>query len=212
MRDPLAAALDSIREPNLPPTEWDFRSLIHKNPSDVQRHELRAAVYYEYARESHSIQKLAEEYAELPTRSKKDFALGRWLAEPPISNGLFFLASLPFWTCILWPEFFPGTPWLAIPKPARAGRIKRYLHSSRKILFEAKRSTKEVQYWEISDADTRRLKSSGIEHRVIMFDWASGSNNEIVDAFARWVRHSRPSQFPSPRSDASRENVSAAFL
>jgi hypothetical protein len=144
-------------------------------------------------------------------RSKRGFALSRWLSEPVISDGLFFLASLPFWNCILWPKFFPETPWLAIPKSARNRRMTEYLHSSRKILFEVKRSTKGLRHWEVSDADTRRLKSAGIEYRVIMFDWASGTNNEIIEPFANWVRHSRPAQFPSPRTDASRENVTAAF-
>jgi hypothetical protein len=142
---------------------------------------------------------------------EKGFQSRRWPAETATSDGLFFLASLTFSNCILWPKFFPETPWLAIPKPIRARRITRYLNSNRKILFEIKKGTK-VRYWEISDSDTRRFKSSGIEHRVIMFDWASGSNNEIIAAFADWVRHSRPPQFPSPRDDASRENVNAALL
>jgi hypothetical protein len=38
------------------------------------------------------------------------------------------------------------------------------------------------------------------------------SNDQIIGAFADWIRHSRPKEFQRPRNDASRENVTAAFL
>ena len=44
----------------LPDSEWDFRSLFHQHANERQRFELRAAVFYEYARESAAIRKLLE--------------------------------------------------------------------------------------------------------------------------------------------------------
>jgi len=68
-----------------------------------------------------------------------------------------------------------------------------------------------VRRWEVSDKETRRF-TSGIEHLIIAINWTTGSNDDIIAALAKWIRHRRPTQFSAPRSDASRENVTAAFL
>src|SRR5437763_4140439 len=109
MTDPLAAALDSrLPKLKLPLAEWDFCSLIHKHPTDAQRHELRAAVYYEYARESPSIRKLAKQFSELPRSLRSQ----RWTSHRSITDELFFFTGLAFSHCVFWPKFFPTSPWL----------------------------------------------------------------------------------------------------
>jgi hypothetical protein len=207
----LADALNNLfKEPNLPPAEWDFRLLIHKLPTDKQRHELRAAIYYEYARESPAIRSLSKKYGNLPDQLRRDFQSLRWSGDPAISEPLFFLSSLPFANCILWSEYFPKMPWLLIPQPARDERIAHYLESSSRALFELK-ALDQVRPWEVSDPATRRFTSS-IEHLLIAIDWTGGSNNDIAEALANWIRKNRPSRFPPPHDDASRENVNGAFL
>jgi hypothetical protein len=71
---------------------------------------------------------------------------------------------------------------------------------------------KDLKKWELSDEETRRFKSSGVELLPMEINWTAGSNDQTIGAFADWIRHNRPKQFPPPRSDASRKNVMAAFL
>ncbi len=198
----------------LPESEWDFRSLFHKHPNELQRYELRAAVVYEYARESATVRKLAERFSKLPRSLREEFELSRWSKHPSFTLKLFFFTGLPFSHCMLWPKFFPKTPWLEIPISERGAAVRRYIERTSATLFEIKdyEEVKEWKEWEVSNEETRRWKASGIEYLPIAINWTAGSNDQIIAAFADWIRHNRPTGFPAPRSDASRENVTAAFL
>jgi hypothetical protein len=208
--DVLSPRIKWIDQP-LAQSEWDFRPLVHNDPSELQRFELRAAVFYEYARESPTIRKLAERFSKLPRKLRENIKLSRWSRHRLITRKLFFFTGLPFSHCILWLEFFPTKPWLEIPVSERCAAVKGYIERTSATLFEIK-DFEEVKGWEVSNKETRRFKSSGIEHLVIAIDWTVGSNDQIIGGFGDWVRHNRPKQFASPRSDASRENVTAAFL
>jgi hypothetical protein len=198
----------------VPKSEWDFSSLFHKKPNELQRHELRAAVFYEYARESPTIRKLAVRFSKLPRKLREEIELSRWSNYPLITPKLFFFTSLPFSHCILWPKFFPGTPWLEILIAERCAAVKRYIERTSATLFEIKgyEEVKEWKEWELSDEKTRRFKTSGFEYLPIAINWTAGSNDQIIAAFANWVRRNRPRQFQDLRSGASRKNVTAAFL
>jgi hypothetical protein len=200
-----------IEDP-LPQSEWDFRCLIHRHATELERHELRAAVFYEYARESPTIRNIARKFAKLPRKMRTEFEVFRWSNNPRITSELFFFSGLPFSHCILGSKFFPDTPWLEIPKSERNAAVERYIEKTRAILFEIT-AYGDVKHWEVSDQYSRRFKtSSGIEHVLIAINWTAGVNDQIIRAFGDWVRHNRPKQFPPPRNDASRRNITAAFL
>jgi hypothetical protein len=192
-------------------SEWDFRSLLHKCPNEIQRHELRVAIFYEYARESSTIREIAHQFSKLPSALRREFGLRQCSKHPRITRKLFFISSLPFSHCVFWPTFFPRTPWLKIPPSERRAAVEQYVRRMTATLFEIK-SYDEIREWEVSDKETRRFTSSGIEHLAVAIDWTVGSNDQIIAAFASWIRNNRPEALPSPRSDASRENVAAAFL
>jgi hypothetical protein len=108
--------------------EWDFRALDSKTPTPEQRLDLAAAIYYEYARESNSLRKLVREYSALPEPIRSAIesedrprALSSHTTE--VSERLTNMDFIPFWRCILWPEYFPNTPWLAIRHSERLRRI-----------------------------------------------------------------------------------------
>ena len=191
----------------LHPTEFDFRPLLHKHPSDAERAELRAAIYYEYARESDSIRKLAEEYEALPVEVRNYEP--ELFQKNPLSS--YFKTFTRFWNCIFWPDYFPHTAWLDIPPPERTNRIQSYLeeHPAGFLLQINKRD--ELKEWEFPKRG-RRIYSGGDEILIVEVNWAGGGNDDIINAFAEWVRSSRPKQYPPPRNDASRENVTAALL
>ena len=186
--------------------DWNFQPLIHKNPSIAQRDELWAAIVYEYARESDSIRKLAQEYASLPADLRNDkFSLHR--KNPLIA---YFMCVCP-WEFVFWPEFFPQTPWLTIPRAERDKRIKSCL-ASRSPEFLLKIN-------ELDSIDPLELPTKGCRHYsydferlIVEVNWGSGSNNDIIAAFGKHIRENRPPGNPPPRGDASRQNVIAAFL
>ena len=209
---------------DLPASEWDFRPLIHECPSPLERIELQAAICYEYARESSSIRKLAEEYAGLPRDVKHDvehngslFAHSESMFSGPVSEKLADFEIIPYWNCVLWPKFFPHTPWLDIPPYKRIKRAMAYVSSYGR---EALR----VNQWNLIPYPIRhpvpemplnpgaRFISSTVESLLISVDWTAGTNDDIINTFEDWVRKSRPEKFPSPRSDRSRKNVTVALL
>ena len=185
--------------------EWDFRPLIHKNPTQQQREELRAAIYYEYGRESDSIRRLASAYAKLP--GPKATAADLLNAKP---EALFHFTLIPFWNCIFWPQYFPSKPWLEIPPQQRTRRVQTYVKWKQVTLLR-------INDWddlapdEIPKRGWRCFVGTG-ENLILWLNWASANNSDIVAAFAHWVRKSRPENHPEPRGDASRENVTAALL
>jgi hypothetical protein len=192
-------------------SEWDFRPLIHKRPTQLQRYELRAAVFYEYARESPTICELAERFSNLPRKLRDKPELSRWSNDRRITREFFFFTGLPFFHCIFWPKFFPKTPWLDIPSAERHAAVERYIERTSATLFEIK-DFEDARGWEVSNQEVRRYKSSGIEHLLILINWAAGTNDQIIASFAGWVRNNRPAQFPAPRTHTSRQNVTDAFL
>src|SRR5439155_10991556 len=157
----------------LPDSEWDFRSLFHQHANERQRFELRAAVFYEYARESAAIRKLAEQFSKLPRSLQEEIELSRWSNHRLITRKLFFFTGLPFSHCILWPKFFPKTPWLEIPISERYTAVTRYIERTSATLFEIKgyEEVKDWKEWEISNEEARRFKTSGIEYLPIAINW-----------------------------------------
>lgn len=118
---------------------------------------------------------------------------------------------IPFWSCIFWPKYFPGTPWLEIPKPARAKRIQRYLKGRLRQPLVRINEWDELESYETPKRGGRCILGGG-ENLILWINWAEANNTEIIEAFAEWVRESRPKQYPEPRGDASRENVTATYL
>jgi hypothetical protein len=207
MKHPLAVALDSsVTKLRLPPAEWDFRALIHKNPTLEQRQELCAAVRYEYARESESLRKLADEFAELPDEDLEQKAT---LSYPKRGEFSLFTA-LPFWNCVLWPRFFPRIPWLCIPPEERLRRVRSYVKANRLWCLTINELDEPTEL-ELPKRGRRKFIDMK-ENLIVSIDWAAANNDEIVCAFEKWVRNSRPQDIPEPRGDASRQNVRAAFL
>ena len=201
-------------------TEWDFRPLIHKNPTPEQRNELQAAIHYEYARESDSIRKLAAEYAALPKHERElvegNFSLfdSSRAMFGPVSQELARMDYVAFWNCILWPEYFPQTPWLEIPPERRAERVQSY------VATRGSGCAITVNQWQFLQPERletprvpdARFFISRIESVLLSVHWASATNDDIIAEFDTWVRKSRPKWIGSPRNDASRENVTTAFL
>lgn len=224
-------------------SEWDFSALTARQCSnDGERAELRAAIYYEYARESDSIRKLVEEYAALPKklRLRLEKFTTSLLAESAdwggsVSRRLALMHFIPFKNCILWPEFFPQTPWLKIPSPMRAARVAQFVkahppgyllqineHDPR-VVFERPAQTVQLRTRRLSKAKALEMKSSksterwrffsgGVEHLLVSVNWSLGNNSEIAARFHEWLNDQRPANYPEPRTDASRENVTAALL
>ena len=186
-------------------TDWNFRQLIHKHPTQRQREELRAAIYYEYARESDSIRGLARAYTELP--EPKATASDLCAVKP---EALFHFTWIPFWNCIFWPEFFPNKPWVEIPQQERTQRVQTFVNWQQEPLLRIN-EWDDLAPYEIPKRGGRCMIGAG-ENLILWLNWASANNSEIVDAFASWVRASRPKEYPEPRGDASRENVTAALL
>ena len=62
--------------------EWDFRELVRRNPTIQQQQELHAAIRYEYARESESIRKLGDEFADLPEHELEEHGARASVMEP----------------------------------------------------------------------------------------------------------------------------------
>ena len=185
--------------------EWDFRPLIHKNPTQEQREELRAAIYYEYARESDSIRKLASAYAELS--GPKAVAADLHNAKP---EALSHFTLIPFWNCVFWPDFFPEKSWLEIPSEERTQRVQTFVKWKQATLLKIN-EWDDLAPYEIPKRGTRCFLGVG-ENLILWLNWANANNSDIVAAFATWVRASRPKEMPEPRDDASRENVTAALL
>lgn len=70
--------LDALKRVELHETELNFRALIQSKPSTTaEEHDLSAAIFYEYARESDSIRMLAAEYAALPINVRRDVEAGQ---------------------------------------------------------------------------------------------------------------------------------------
>ena len=198
-------------------TEWNFGPLIHKEPTSEQRSELLAAIIYEYARESDSIRKLAAEYVTLPEAVRRDAEEGACLFAHsatfygPVSPELARMGLVAFKNCILWPKYFPETPWLDIPAGERIQRVQKYRE------FESKGNLLTINECDESYRDRlpmndARFFSGGAELLVVCVNWAAGNNSDIVAAFTDWVGKSRPGEIPEPRGDASRANVDAAYL
>ncbi len=194
-------------EDQLTKAEWDFRPLIHKQPTVEQRQELNAAIRYEYGRESESIRKLAEEFAAL----SEDELEEKGVLTFPKRGTLFLFTVLPFWNCIFWPRFFPNTPWLSIPSEERLRRIQSFAaaHLPRNYLEINERD--DLREWELPKKGGRKFVST-TENLIVSIDWAAANNEEIISAIADWVRKSRPTTIREPRGDASRHNITAAFL
>ena len=199
--------------------DWVFRPLIHKRPTDEQRRELHAAIFYEYARESDSIRRLAAEYAALPKNLRSHLEEKACLRQPqrkltkPISQKLARMDFVPFKYCILWPEFFPETPWLDIPPNERTQRVQ----LCRKLELQSRGSLLTIN--ECEDLDRDKLPARGGrcyintgEVLIVWLDWALGNNSDIVGVLADWVAKSRPKWIKEKRGDGSRANVDAAFL
>jgi hypothetical protein len=138
-------------------SEWDFSPLMQKDLNQMQRFELRAAIFYEYARESVSIRELAKQFSELP----RPLRSRRWATHRSFTEELFFFTGLPFSHFVFWPQFFPTTPWLEIPRSRRETAVRRYIKRTTATLFDLK-SYDEVRRWEVSDKEARRFTSSGI--------------------------------------------------
>jgi len=219
-RKTLADAFSSGREERsdvLRESEWNFRPLIHKHPTQNQREELRAAIYYEYARESASICGLAQKYAEWrkPNAAASDTELPEPIttasdlcsAEP---EALFHFTWIPFWNCIFWPEFFPNKTWLEIPPQERTRRVQTFVEWQQKPLLKIN-EWDELAPHEIPKRGARCMIGTG-ENLILWLNWAVANNREIVDAIASWVHASRPKEYPEPRGDGSRENVTSALL
>jgi hypothetical protein len=187
--------------------EWDFRPLIQRKPSVSQSQELHAAIRYEYARESDAIRKLAGEFADL---SEDELEASETLTFPRRGHLRMFTA-FSFWNCVFWPKFFPRVPWLLIPHEERIKRVASYVaaHPPRAYLEINERD--DFEKWELP-RERGRVRVGTTENLFVSINWAAANNEEIIAAFAKWVRASRPSDLPEPRGDASRRNVSAAYL
>ena len=193
--------LDQLSE-----SEWNFLPLIHRNPTPAQRHELRVAIYYEYARESDSLRELARQYAAL--KGPKTNGADLLYAKP---QALSDFTLIPFWNCILWPEFFPHTPWLEIPASERTKRIQSHVKKRPQEHLLRINESDQLAHYELPRRGGRCFLGTG-ENLILWLNWAEANNKEIVEVFAKWVRESRPKRYPEPRGDASRENVTAALL
>ncbi len=230
--------MNKARE-QISPTEWDFRALIHKNPTPEQRRELHAAIFYEYARESDSIRDLVREYVALPAAMRRDIEGGRDnltghcypMCAGPVSKKLARMDLICCQSCILWPRYFPKTPWLQIPPRERAARLAlSKMDQGPGFLLEinehggepAKAKLTTSEFMEIDEADWikgfripppgGRVHLGSVEHLLVSINWAGGNNKDLSAAFADWLRKSRPKEYPEPRGDASRWNVDAAYL
>ena len=198
--------------------DWNFRPLIHESPTDEQRWELKAATCYEYARESDSIRKLAAEYAALPDdlrcEAEEKFSLTPIHAHPcarHVSPSLVYMDTIPFWNCILWPEFFPETAWMEIARSVRKARVQRYREANapKPLVRINKFDVKDG--WRVPTRNGRSITGS-VGTLVLEVDWAAGNNSDIVAALAPLIGKMRPRTIPEPRGDNSRDNVSAGFL
>jgi hypothetical protein len=226
------AAMDEPKD-RLAHAEWDFRDLVHKNPTLEQRQELHAAIRYEYARESESIRRLADEFAALSEedhlaaeharltyRKKYGFVLEKEchgvraraakLAADKRAKLVLFTA-LPFWNCIFWPKFFPNTPWLCIPPKERLRRIRSFVETLPPARLEINELDDPTEL-ELPKKGGRMFVDNTRENIILSIDWAEANNEQIISAFGKWIRNSRPPDIPEPRGDASRQNVTAAFL
>jgi hypothetical protein len=194
-------------EDGLNDAEWDFRPLVHKKLTIDQRQELSAAIRYEYARESQSLRKLAQEFAALSEHDQEEIG-GLTFAK---RGTLSLFAVLPFWNCILWPKFFPNTPWLLIPPEERLRRVQSYVATSPPTPYLEINERDDLREWELPKEGGRTFVGT-VENLIVRINWAVANNEEIISSFATWVRTSRPTRIPDPRGDASRHNVTAAFL
>jgi hypothetical protein len=208
MKNRLIAALySSVVEPKLLPTEWDFRSLIHEEPTVLQRQELHAAIRYEYARESDAIRKLGEGFAEL---SDDQLEQSRTLMFPK-PRRLRLFTAFPFWNCIFWPRFFPRVPWLEILQEERSERVKDYVAAHPPKPSLEINEVDNFADWELP-LKRGRIRIGTGENLIVSIDWSAANNSEILASFRHWLRDSRPGEIPEPRGDASRQNVAAAHL
>ena len=84
-------------------SEWNFVPLIHRHPTPAERHELRAAIYYEYARESDSLRELARQYAAL-----KAGGAGKAIAEleRPLSDAFLLAAEAVYMFEVVERDYF----------------------------------------------------------------------------------------------------------
>lgn len=198
--------------------EWDFSPLLRKILTTEQRVQQHAAIYYEYARESGSLRKLAAKYSRLPEDAKSEVderfsltPLHGGLGPRRVPPALVQLDVIPFWNCILWPEFFPDTPWLDIPQGERRKRIERYMVANPSGPIIEINKLDELNGWRLPKLGQRSI-SGTVEYLVVAVNWAGGNDSDIAAAFADFLRKSRPKDFPELRGDASRGNVTAAFL
>ncbi len=197
--------------------EWNFGPLVHPSPTPHQRAELSAATVYEYARESASIRKLATEYADLPEDAKNDAEdqfsltpLRSGLSAKRGSPALIQLDVIPFWNCILWPDFFPGTPWLKIPQSNRALRCRRFLDEHNESILRVHRIDR-LEDWEFITREARCIMGV-VELIPLRIVWAGNNDSDLLASFATLLKKYRPKDFPEPRGDASRANVESGLL
>jgi hypothetical protein len=172
--------------------EWDFRPLLSDEPTFLQKQELRCAIFYEYARESPTVRSLVE-----TLRGGIPSSLTQGMTGPS-----------SWQPCVLSHPEFPRTPWLGLPTALRERLVERC--DRRSTLFEILESER-IDVSELSSASHKKYFGT-VEKVAIAIDWSAGTNDDIIEAVASWVRNSRPASFPSPRADSSRENVAAAFL
>jgi hypothetical protein len=192
----------------LPEAEWNFRELIPRKPNIQQEQELHAAIRYEYARESQSIRDLAAKFADLSDDEQEE--RGTLTYPKPAKSNLYFFTIIPFWNCILWPRFFPNTPWLSILPQERTRRVQSYMDANPPKPYLQINELEGLEEW--LPKKGRRMFVDLVEHLILCIDWSVANNSEIISAFAYWVRKSRPPSIREPRGDASRLNVNSRFL
>jgi hypothetical protein len=172
---------------------------VLKNAEELSKwYELRAAIIYEYARESITLQQLVQSSLSFSGHDRYD------------DSAIAKLKLIRFWNCILWPSYFPHTPWLKISPTDRAERIAAYLKTVRPRPAVKINDRRDWSRWQHAKPVPQRHGTKATI--TIKIDWAAGNDQEIVKHIADWVRASRPKNIREPRGDGFRENVNAALL
>ena len=84
-------------------------------------------------------------------------------------------------------------PWLGLPHCLRQQLVNCSLRTA--TVWEVL-EPENVEIFDLSSAS--QTKYSGTVEKVAMaIDWSAGTNDDIIEAIACWVRKSRPASFPS---------------
>ena len=159
---------------------WDFNA--HDGYEGCPDEELKYCFVYEFARDSGELQAAINSF-----RSS-----GHW-PEMILPDNVFWRRGLPYLSFLEHFPEFPDTPWLQIEKRFREERIALLPEYDPPISLVPK--GKLLGGRQSKDWTPRQRYTT----EVLKINWAY-SGDDLTEAFAKWVKVHRPSDFPEDRT------------